>query len=349
MFGASPGFPEVVMTYDEARESACIGCSCTACCTSLQLFKLRPADLADLDYLLYLLNFDHIELGLFPSGEWHVYYRVPCRFLEPDSRMCTIHNQPQQPQLCIHYSPYGCWYRRVMTEEVSSEYLRLDRPRAEVLMSQVSFDDHRRISSMPAWDRLVEAFRELPVPLPDWRPQTESADEATREWEAMLRDPRQAMQRQPASFSFADLADHCSSCTALCCTHLMFPYVTPRTRGQLDFVQFALGYPGMEVGISDEGWSLIVRTRCRHLDGNRCGVFGQPERPLRCHYMDASQCQVRVQFGQPRTAGFLRLRLQQFPLLAECFTFDEAGTVTSMADTEGIRAHVERHWRRAFA
>ena len=346
---AAFGAPGVMMTYDEARQSACIGCSCVACCTSVQLNKFRPTTLSDLDYALYLLNFDHIELGLFPSGEWHAYYRVPCRFLEPDTRLCTIHNQPQQPRLCIQYSPYGCWYRRVMNEEVSTEYLRLDRRRAEVLLSQVTFDDDRRIAATPAWDQLVEAFEDLPVPLPEWRSETEPVDEATRQWEAMLRDPRKALEQRPVSFSFTDLADHCSSCTALCCTHLMFPYAAPRTRGQLDFVQYALGYPGVEVGISDEGWSFIVRTRCRHLDGNRCSVFGQPERPLKCHDIDASQCDVRVRLGQPRTTGFLRLRLQQFPLLTECFTFDEAGAVTAIASTEAIRAHVERHWRRAFA
>src|SRR5262245_9257075 len=75
--------------------------------------------------------------------------------------------------------------------------------------------------------------------------------------------------------------------------------------------------PGVELGVTDAVWSLIVRTTCRHLKQDRCTIFGRPERPLVCKYYDAWKCTYRVHFGLPRPPGFVRVRLEEFGWLTE--------------------------------
>jgi hypothetical protein len=124
---------------------------------------------------------------------------------------------------------------------------------------------------------------------------------------------------------------------------LASPCVTCRTA--LDFFRYSLGFPGVEIGFGDDGWSLIVESTCRHLLGNRCGLFGQPERPLPCQFYDAWQCSYKPRLGQARPAGYIRLGLEHFDWLAECYRFDGDGRVVQSPGLEDIRGHVEARWR----
>lgn len=82
----------------------------------------------------------------------------------------------------------------------------------------------------------------------------------------------------------------------------------------------------------------------RSIKGNRCSVYGRPERPILCGYYDALKCQYKPRFGQPRPNGFLRVRLEHFDWLAECFTFDEAGSILAMPPVDDVRRHLEARW-----
>jgi hypothetical protein len=113
----------------------------------------------------------------------------------------------------------------------------------------------------------------------------------------------------------------------------------------LDYYRFVLGFPGVELAIADDVWSIVVKTRCRHLEGNRCAVYGRPERPLICNYYDAWKCTYRINFGLPRPAGFLRVRLEQINAVTECFGFDQYGAISQFPPTEAIRQHIEEGWR----
>ena len=154
-----------------------------------------------------------------------------------------------------------------------------------------------------------------------------------------------AAERADPTYGYADLADPCSGCAAHCCTAVVFPHAIPTTRAGLDYLRFCLGFPGIEVGVGDDTWSLIVRTRCRHLVGTRCSVYGTAERPLLCGYYDAGRCSYRAHFGQSRPAGFLRVTLAEFPALSECFRFDELGNTVELMLADDIREHIEAGWR----
>jgi len=273
-----------------------------------------------------------------------VYYAYPCRFLNRQDFTCSVHRTPRQPQVCVSYNPYNCFYKEVFASRVSARALRLDRQRLEYVLSQVVVDDDRNIVEMPDWDSLQQALAQLepwpPTPASD--PPAE--DPVTREWERQVITPDQIASPDVALRSFASLSDPCQGCQAYCCTHLVFPQGMPQTVSNLDFFRYALGFPGVEIGFGEDGWSLIVASTCRHLVGTRCGVYGQPERPLPCQYYDAWQCSYKPRLSQPRPADYIRLGLEHFDWLAECYQFDADGHIAHSPDLNEMRQHVEARW-----
>jgi len=332
------------LRYPEGLASPCVTCRTAPCCTHLRVQTFRTTKLMELDLARYLLNFERIELGLSPEGEWSVYYTYPCRFLNRQDFTCSVHRTSRQPQVCVSYNPYNCFYKEVFASRVSARALRLDRQRLEYLLSQVVVDDDRNIVEMPDWDSLQQALAQLepwpPTPASD--PPAE--DPVTREWERQVITPDQIASPDVALRSFASLSDPCQGCQAYCCTHLVFPQGMPQTVSNLDFFRYALGFPGVEIGFGEDGWSLIVKSTCRHLVGNRCGVFGQPERQLPCQYYDAWQCSYKPRLSQPRPADYIRLGLEHFDWLAECYQFDADGHIAHSPDLNEMRQHVEARW-----
>jgi hypothetical protein len=82
---------------------------------------------------------------------------------------------------------------------------------------------------------------------------------------------------------------------------------------------------------------VIVHTTCRHLDGNRCSVFGSDERPLKCGYYDALSCTYRGHFGVPEPADIVRVNRDQFRILADSIVFDELGSTLAIPPIEKLR------------
>jgi hypothetical protein len=331
------------LNYQEAQKSPCSTCTTSPCCTYLPLHHFNIQSTLDVDHAVYLLNFDHIELGLSSSGEWSVAYRYPCRFLNQENFTCQIHNQPEQPQICIHYNPYRCWYKRVLTKSISDEFLRIDRQRLEYIISLLVFDETGKIVETPDWATMLEGIAQLPSePLP--QPQDPPNDDPMAD---MWKDLALNLSNQDTqiNYSYTDNNNPCQGCQAYCCKTLVFPQATPVNRTNLDFLKFCLGFPGIELGIADDMWSIVVRTTCRHLENNRCTAYNKPERPLLCKYYDAWKCTYKPNFGTPKPAGFLRLKLEQFNWLGECFQFDEFGNITQFPSVDEIRDHVEVQWR----
>ena len=333
------------LAYPEGLASPCITCRTAPCCTHLRLQTFRATKLVELDLARYLLNFERIELGLSPDGEWSVYYSYPCRFLDRQDFTCTIHGTPRQPQVCVTYNPFNCWYKDVFASSVSQQALRIDRQRLEYFLARVVVDDQRNILEMPGWESLGQAFAQLepwPPPPPSAPP---AEDPVTREWQRQVIAMDAIVGPGAETHSFAKLSDPCQDCQAYCCRHLVFPQPAPQSMSNLDFFRYCLGFPGVEVGFGDDGWSLIVKSTCRHLVGNRCGVYGQPERPLACQFYDAWQCSYKPRLGQARPANFVRLGLEHFDWLAECFRFDGNGQVAQTPGVEDVRRQVEARWR----
>lgn len=323
-----------------AQDSPCATCSTAPCCTHLPLTTFQVTNLVELDHALYLLNFDRIELGLSATGEWSAYYTLPCRFLDRETAGCTVHNTPEQPQICVHYNPYNCWYKRAFNTRDSDEMVRLDRSRLDLLVEDIVFDDDRRIVSVPAWEEIVAmmaAHDDQPGPTTE---EPSLADPMIEAWQEQLDGPPAETSTQVRGFD--DFADPCSGCDAFCCSTLVFPQSLPTHVSNFDYWRFCLGFPGLEIMIADGSWSLVVKTTCRHLDNGRCSIYGEPERPLICKYYDAMKCDYKPQFGVPRPAHSMRVRLEQYPALVSQLPFDDAGNLLALPPLAELRAGIER-------
>jgi hypothetical protein len=340
------------LTLAEAKQTPCFTCSASPCCTHLPLHRFQVRTLVDLDHASYLLNFDRIELGIAPNGEWSVFYAYPCRFLDtrnPSNYLCTIHGTELQPRICVHYNPYTCWYRRALGADPASEFLRIDRKRMAWISERVEFDDSRVIVGVPSWAEMADMCARSPLESEPIAQKPPDPDPVFERWLGETAGgPSQG--RPPALRVYKDFLDPCTGCEAHCCKTLVFPHGRPTTRSNIDYLQFALGFPGVEVGVTDGEWQIIVKTTCRHLTAdNRCGVFGQPSRPTLCKYYDASSCSYVVQFGQTAPPGFLRVQLEQLYWLTEAVRFAEDGSIAQLPSTEELRAHVEWRWSEAVA
>jgi len=330
------------MSLDEARSSPCASCATSPCCSYLPLQTFQMRTLLDLDMATYLLNFERLELGLSASGDWSVYYRYPCRFLDRGDFSCTIHNTPEQPSVCVHYNPYQCWYKPAMSQEGGREFFRIDRARLRHIADRVQFDQAREIVVAPGWDELTAAFAAMPVRSGDDFDSQPPHDPTLTRWVEQVRT-RQVDCAERRTLPLVNLVEDspCSNCSAWCCSSLVFPVPIARSVANLDFIKFALGFPGIQLGISDGAWSLIVKTTCRHLVGNRCGLYGQPDRPLRCRYYDEWSCTYRPRLEPTRPQDFFRISLEQFAALASSLTVDEYGNVGNLPPVGELREAVE--------
>ncbi|MEQ0563478.1 hypothetical protein ABJI51_30745 [Amycolatopsis sp. NEAU-NG30] len=303
------------LAYRDARVSPCAACEAAPCCQYLPLTTFAMATLSDVDYARYLLNFDNIELGVTREGAWSVYYRQACRFLDADTLGCRLHGTPDKPHVCVQYNPFSCFYRTAFSPGGAEGYLRVDRRRLDVIVEALTFDADRRVVAAPTVESLAEAFEALPI-------------------ESAVVPPRPA---EPAPVQPGDLADPCVSCPAYCCTTVLFPITPPVSISSLDYLRFALGFPGTEIVVLGTEWQLAVSARCRHLEDGRCAVFGTPDRPLRCEYHDAWTCGPRAAFDGAGIESSVRIRLEDFPALAGACAFHLDGTAAMVPGATELR------------
>ena len=322
--------------YAAAMRSPCECCPTSPCCSYLPLTTFRVASLSELDYAGYLLNFERIELGLSSSGDWSVFYRYPCRFLNLNNFACTIHDRPEQPHICRNYNPYRCWYKATLTKSATPEYVRLDRTRFGYLRTGISFNAAGQIVESPDWQALLDGVANM---LGD--------AEAVSDPEAV--EPCTPVNGTDATFKFGQLQNPCDGCAAYCCRVLQFPVVRPADTTALDYLVFCAGFPGIQIAISDAHWMLLVETRCRHLDHNRCGVFGLSDRPLVCRYFDEWRCSYKGLYERAESAGWMRVGLEEYRRVLELVEFDAGGTILRIPAVADLRSaiHIERSAKQA--
>ena len=275
------------LTYRQAREAPCLSCTTSPCCTHLLLGDFEIESLLDIDHGVYLLNFEGIMLGLRRDRRVDVYLHQSCGFLDVPSGLCTVHSTPLQPAVCAHYNAHSCGYRHRMTVEVDPDRPLLDRHRMAWLADRVVFDDNRRVTAVPDWEEMLEAFASMPMQRSLASPP--EPDPIIEEWRSVVLSKKgsDTDARPIRQYRDREVSDPCTGCGAWCCKRLVFNRGLPGDSSQLEFLRYCLGFPGVEVGVAADSWAVIVHTTCRHLAGDRCSVFGTDERPLKCGYYDA--------------------------------------------------------------
>jgi hypothetical protein len=329
------------LSYRQAREAPCLSCTTSPCCTYLLLGDFKLQRLLDIDHALYLLNFDGIMLGLDQEGKVDIYFYQPCGYLDVPSGLCTVHSTPLQPAVCVQYNAHSCGYRHRITADVDPERPMLDPQRMTWLAERMEFDDDRRVIATPEWDEILEGFRQLPLhrsPAPPPEP-----DPIREEWRSIVLSEKGPGDDVRPHHRHGDweVSDPCSGCAAWCCKRLVFNRGIPADASQLEFLRYCLGFPGVEVGVAADSWAVIVSTTCRHLDGNRCSVFGTDQRPLKCSYYDAMSCGYRRHFGTPRPDDIVRVSRDQFGLIADSIVFDDVGRIVAIPPIEIFRDRLE--------
>ena len=336
-----------IINYEQALVSPCDTCDKSPCCSLLQLQRLNLSTLADLDLVAYYLNFDNLDVSFSVDGTWTIYYSYPCRFLNETNYSCSIHNLPEQPNICIHYNPYQCFYKNAEAAKDRPEgnIIWINYKRIQYLQSILQFDTERNIIRLPEKVNLFALLAEIPYEEP---PKTQpQADPVLQAWkEKSISSDYTLVNRPNTKRSFQEMQNPCSGCAAYCCKTLLFPQELPSTYKNLDFYKYCLGFPGVELGISNSQWTIIVKTRCRHLDEqNQCSIYGKTERPLICKYYDAGGCTYKIGFGEIRPQGYMRITYEEFNWLLETYRFDDYGNITVGWDTETLRKHIENKWR----
>lgn len=327
------------LSFREARESPCRSCLASPCCTHLLLCTVELNTILDIDSVMHMANFEGILLALGPTGRTvQVYLHQPCRYLDEPTGDCTVHSTPVQPAICVQYNAHTCGYRHSFATDLDHDHPLMDPRRLAWYAEQIMFDDDRRAVSFPGRDEVLDAFRTMPMerkPLPPPEP-----DPVVEEWRSIVLSRKEPPPPQVRRHGDPEVSSPCEGCGAWCCKFLVFDRGIPSDALQVEFLRYCLGFPGVELGISPGNWSVLVRTTCRHLDGNRCSVFGSPERPLRCASFDALSCGYRA-FGVPVPDKMVRVSRDQFGAVAEAVEFNGLGQVVAVPSVETLRSRLE--------
>ena len=211
------------INYQEAIFSPCDSCS-APCCNLLQLQRLNVNTLTDLDSVSYCLNFDNIAVSLSGDGSWTIYYRYPCRFFNETNYKCSIHDLPAQPDICVHYNPYSCFYKiaDAARHQQGGNIVWINHKRMQHLQSVLQFDTERKIIQLSEKFDLFALLGEIPYEDPTKKqPQ---ADQALQAWKGQsLSSDLMSVNPPKKNKSFHEMRNPCSGCEAYCCKTLLFP------------------------------------------------------------------------------------------------------------------------------
>jgi hypothetical protein len=310
---------DLPLSLTRALESPCLSCPSSPCCNLLKLHTLDFKTIEDVDFGLYLLNFEGLLLQMDISGtRAHVYLQQACRHLDHATGFCRVHRTPEQPSICVHYNEYNCSYRRHMVDDVDQEVPLVDHDRMAWFASHLTYDDAGCIGYFPDGEAMVDAFASMPLG-------RHAAEQRTN----------------PPKRLIATIQDSCDGCEAWCCKTLVFERPVPTTASKVDEFKYCLGFPSIEVGVTDQGWNVLVHTTCRHLKADRCSIFGMDYRPRVCQEIDAVGCQYRIKLGTPRPEGFVTVDRDTFSVVAESIVFDDLGQVLAVPPVEELRRRLE--------
>jgi hypothetical protein len=142
------------------------------------------------------------------------------------------------------------------------------------------------------------------------------------------------------SFFQQDLTQPCEGCSAPCCTMLVLPHPAPVRWMDFDFLRYALGFPGMEALLYEDGrWSLVVHRECRNFDARtrRCNVHGTPEQPRTCVYYSPHHCWYKRNFNEAESVDVLRLDQTRLDCLLRLIEFAPDGQMVSWPGWPAVR------------
>lgn len=320
--------------------SPCMSCTEAPCCSHLEIFNFPVRTAKDLDQAIYFANFSNIEVTLNPNWYCHIYFRSQCQHFSKESG-CNIHNQPEQPLVCVNYSPYSCYFKPNMVDkqQPKTDAIWMNAQRWQALIPALEFGTNGEIMP-PQWNNLAHFIGQIDYLSAPAQQQTAAVPDAPyTNW--LIASERQHFPSEQQSFNLSQYRSICDSCSSWCCTHLSVPFKTPTQFKDIDYLRYCLNFPGTQIVISDRGWSLLVKTPCTHLQDNRCSIYDQPERPQICRYYPEQDCYYRKTTAKVRPENYIRLAKAEFDLIEELFRFNSEGVLIQTPEATQVRAIVE--------
>ena len=97
-------------------------------------------------------------------------------------------------------------------------------------------------------------------------------------------------------------ATKCGYCSnSKCCQYITQKISTPRSKSDFNYLLWQASHENITIFQDDEGWNLLVTTRCSHLQtGGRCGIYAT--RPTVCRNYTNDYCE----FEGPAEEGYKR-------------------------------------------
>lgn len=313
------------LSFDQCLQSPCDTCS-APCCTFLPLHDFVMQTFDDVDYARYLLNFANIELAYVSGQTWRVHYVAPCSRLDKNG-LCTLHGTVQKPQVCLNYNARSCFYQPMFLQPENTNFMRFDAERFEVLSKLLTFSDQGQLLELPSTEDLIS---QLP---PFVFHPFEQIDLPTTRYKGSQ------------TYGFTDLQSQCEGCSAWCCQTLSFPFGGIHAASNLDYIWFCLGFPNVELCVTEDSMSIFVHTRCRNLlstTSGGCGVFGTSKRPLVCERYDGMSCAYKAQVGTEQSTSAVRVSVNDFAIFQEQFQLNGEGKVISQTPFTQIRDAIYR-------
>ena len=320
--------------------SPCLSCNTSPCCSHLEIFTFPIRSAKDIDQAIYFSGFSNIDTLLASNWQCNVYFRSHCRNLT-DGAGCKVHDQPEQPLVCVNYSPHGCFFKANMLdkESVKPNVIWMDNRRWQELLPALNFDAENRLQ-FPEWVNLCAFLGNMEYTPAKTYQETEPVNDAPyANW--LMQRGREGVTQTGQSYTLDEYRNICSHCSSWCCTHLTVPIKTPTLFKDIDYIRYSLNFAGTQLVVSDQGWGLLVKTRCENLRDNRCTLYGKPERPQICRYYPEQDCYYRKTVAEPRPENYIRLAREEFELVPELFRFDSRGGLMQTPTVDQLRYAVE--------
>ena len=269
--------------FEYASRNPCAHCRASYCCWYLGLEKLRPSQFSHFDTLHFYLNFPNMEILVEPNGQWGIYLRQACRHLSETDHRCSIRGTPEHPKVCSTFNPYNCFYKTAISgQDPASRFVRLDRSHFLRVVENIKFTTFGTALYVP------NAAQVRTLAEPD--EEVEAPSDAVESVGSIV--------EHGAERAGTSLFGPCSDCTGICCRYIFFWRKPIATASDLDFIRYAMGFPGVAYVIGSERCAIVVQGACRHwsLETRACGVVGSPLRPKRCQFLNEWRCSIREQF-----------------------------------------------------
>jgi len=111
-----------------------------------------------------------------------------------------------------------------------------------------------------------------------------------------------------------EIIDKCQLCThSICCTYTSEALGTLRSKDDFEHVLWQVSHQNIEVYRDDEGWFLLFRGTCEHLQNNgNCGIY--ETRPKICRTYKNDYCE----YDEPAENHFINHFKNYQELLSYC-------------------------------